>query len=98
MATNRRWLRWAGYFVGSLLALILLLACIGFVYEQIEESRDRHLNHPPGLMVDVGGYRMHLYCVGQGSPTVVLDSGLGDYWLVWYKTQPQIARFAHVCS
>jgi hypothetical protein len=32
----------------------------------------------PGRLVDVGGYRMHLYCVGDADPTVVLDSGLGD--------------------
>lgn len=98
MHNSQRWLRWIGYIAGSLLALVLLLACIGFVYEQIEESRDRRLNHPPGLMVDVGGYRMHLYCSGQGSPAAVLDSGLGDYWLSWYKVQPQIAQYTRVCS
>ena len=95
---SRRWLRWAAYVAAGLLSLILLLACAGFVYEQVEESRDRRLNHPPGQLVDVGSYRMHLYCTGKGSPTVVLDAGLGDYWLVWNKTQPQIANFAHVCA
>ncbi len=54
------------------------------VYERIEESRDRRLNHPPGSMVDVGGYHMHLYCIGQGSPTVVMEAGLGDEWLSWH--------------
>ena len=41
---------------------------------------------------------MHPYCIGQGSPTVVLDAGMGDDWLVWAKTQPQIANFAYVCA
>jgi len=94
----RHWLRWVGYTAGGLLSLVVVLACVGLVYEQIEESRDRRLNHPPGLMVDVGGYRMHLYCTGQGSPNVVLDSALGSYWLEWYKVQPQIAKFARVCA
>ena len=94
----RRWLRWTGYVAGGLLSLVLLLACTGFAYEHIEESRDRRLNHPPGQMVDVGGFRMHLYCFGQGSPTFVLDSGLGDTWRAWRKTQPQIAGFAYVCA
>jgi pimeloyl-ACP methyl ester carboxylesterase len=98
MRSNRHWLRWVGYIAGGLLTLLFLLACVGFIYEQIEESRDQHLNHPPGLLVDMGGYRMHLYCIGQGSPTVVLDSGLGDYWLSWYKVQPQSSRYTHVCS
>ena len=98
MGNNRGWLRWFGYIAGGLLAVVFLLAGIGFIYEQIEESRDRRLNHPPGLMVDVGGYRMHLYCIGQGSPTVVLDSGTGEYWLSWYKVQPEIAKVTRVCS
>jgi hypothetical protein len=31
----------------------------------------------PGQLVDVGGHRLHLYCTGSGSPTVVLEPGLG---------------------
>lgn len=81
-----------------MLALVFLLAGGGLIYEQLEESRDRRLNRPPGLMVDVGGYRMHLYCIGQGSPTVVLESALGGYWLDWYKVQPQISQYTRVCS
>jgi hypothetical protein len=27
---------------------------------------------PPGQLVDAGGYRVHLYCVGDGTPTVVV--------------------------
>lgn len=49
-------------------------------------------------MVDVGGFRMHLYCIGQGSPTVILESGLSDTWLHWYKVQPRVAQFTRVCS
>lgn len=98
MAANRAWLRGAAYSVGSLFALALFAACIGFAYEQVEERRDRGANHPPGRLVDVGGYRMHLYCVGQGFPTVVLDSGTGEYWLSWYKVQPQVANLTRVCS
>lgn len=95
---SRRWLRWVGYVAGGLASLLLVLACIGAVYEGLERNRDRRLNRPPGLLVDVGGYRMHIYCIGQGSPTVVLDSGLGDYWLSWYKVQPAIAQYARVCA
>ena len=98
MPKDQRWLRWVGYVAGGSFALVLILACVGFIYEQFAESRDRRLNHPPGRLVDVGGYSMHLYCTGQGSPTVVLDSGLGDYWLSWYKVQPQISQFTRVCS
>ncbi len=52
----------------------------------------------PGELVDVGGYKMHINCTGQGSPTVILDSGLGDPFNVWFKVQPQISQFVRVCS
>lgn len=91
-------IRWAGRVAAGLICLLLLLACAGAVYQWVANYRDRRLNPPPGQLVDVGGYKMHLYCVGEGSPTVVLDSGLGDSWLAWYKVQPQVAQFTRVCS
>ena len=33
----------------------------------------------PGQLVDVGGFRLNLYCMGSGSPTVVFDSGWRDW-------------------
>src|SRR5882762_8993829 len=47
---------------------------------------------PPGRLIDIGGYRLHLYCVGQGSPTVVLLHGFGDYSFDWSLVQPAVAR------
>jgi pimeloyl-ACP methyl ester carboxylesterase len=52
----------------------------------------------PGKLVDIGGYKMHINCTGQGTPTVILDSGLGDSYISWHKVQPQIAQFVRVCS
>jgi pimeloyl-ACP methyl ester carboxylesterase len=49
-------------------------------------------------LVDIGGYRLHIYCAGQGSPTVIFDAGLGDSYMSWRKVQPQIARLTKVCS
>jgi pimeloyl-ACP methyl ester carboxylesterase len=49
-------------------------------------------------MIDVGGYRLHLNCTGQGSPTIVLDAGLGESSLSWSKVQPEASKFARVCS
>ena len=36
-------------------------------------------------LVDVGGYRLHANCTGEGSPTVVLEAGWSDCWLNWYS-------------
>jgi pimeloyl-ACP methyl ester carboxylesterase len=48
--------------------------------------------------VDIGGYRLRIHCVGNGSPTVVLDSGLGDDYSVWSHVQPEVANLTRVCS
>jgi pimeloyl-ACP methyl ester carboxylesterase len=52
----------------------------------------------PGQLVDVGGFRLSLYCMGSGSPTVVFDSGWGDWAPAWSKVQPQVAKWARACS
>jgi hypothetical protein len=33
-----------------------------------------------------------------GSPTVMLDAGLGNSSLYWFRVQPEIAQFTRVCS
>jgi pimeloyl-ACP methyl ester carboxylesterase len=52
----------------------------------------------PGRLVDVGGFRLNLYCTGSGSPAVVFDSGFGDWAPAWSKVQPQIAKWTRACS
>jgi pimeloyl-ACP methyl ester carboxylesterase len=52
----------------------------------------------PGRLVDVGGYRLNLYCIGHGSPTVVFDAGLEDWAPAWITIQPVIARTTRACT
>ena len=89
---------WLRRIARGLLLLVLILAVAGFLYENIFEARDRRFNPMPGERVDVGGFKMHIDCTGDGEPTVILDSGLGDTYISWRKVQPQIAKFARVCS
>ena len=44
------------------------------------------------------GRRIHMVCMGQGAPTVILTAGLGDWGAVWSKVQPTIARTTRVCA
>jgi pimeloyl-ACP methyl ester carboxylesterase len=53
---------------------------------------------PPGKLIDLGGYRLHLNCTGNQGPTVVLIAGAGDFSFDWSLVQPNIAQFARVCS
>ena len=52
----------------------------------------------PGQLVDVGGYKLHINCTGQGNPTVILEAGQGDYSLIWAYVQPEIAKNNRVCT
>lgn len=53
---------------------------------------------PPGRFVTVDGARLHLWCIGQGSPTVILEAGLGGTTLQWSWLQPELAQSTRVCS
>ncbi len=89
---------WLRRIVRGVLLLVLVLAAAGVMYENISEARDRRFNPMPGRLFDVGGYKMHIDCTGEGSPTVILESGLGDTYVSWRKVQPQIAKFVRVCA
>jgi pimeloyl-ACP methyl ester carboxylesterase len=51
---------------------------------------------PLGTLVDVGGYRVHLYCIGQGSPTVMIVGAAFSF--DWGLVQPEVAKFTRVCT
>ena len=52
----------------------------------------------PGRLVAVQGTRLNFYCMGSGSPTVVFDSGWGDWAPVWMIVQPEVAKWTRACS
>lgn len=52
----------------------------------------------PGELVDVGGHKLHVFCQGEGSPTVILETGLGDGSINFRSLQSRIARFTRVCA
>jgi hypothetical protein len=54
---------------------------------------------PPGRLIDVGGdINMHIYCTGEGSPTIVLDAGLNGGTMSWAGVQEQVSNHTRVCS
>jgi len=96
--STRSLLRGLRYLLVTELALLIVIAATGAVYEARSRSRDQRRYRPPGKLIDVGGYKLHLYCSGSGSPTVVLDFGLEGSYLDWRRVQPEVARFTRVCS
>jgi pimeloyl-ACP methyl ester carboxylesterase len=98
VATVRRVLRWAMKAVAIAGGLLVVLLAAGFGYQAIAGNVDPDRYPAPGRMIDIGGRRLHLLCTGQGSPTVVLESGLGDGLGTWRDVQPGVARTTRVCS
>lgn len=81
------------------MAVLLGLMLLGAVYESVAEAADARSLLPPGQLVDVGGYRLHLNCVGTGSPTVVIEAGWGDWSAAWSSwVQPEAAKTTRVCT
>jgi len=79
-------------------SVIIVLAVIGSAYQNFASAYDRKAYPPPGELVDVGGYRLHLYCLGVGSPTVILESGLGSGVNAWILVHHKIAEVTRVCA
>jgi pimeloyl-ACP methyl ester carboxylesterase len=52
----------------------------------------------PQQLVDIGGRRLNLYCLGHGSPTVILVGGLGASTFTWRKVHTELARTTRVCA
>jgi len=80
-------------------SLLLLTVQASIVLAQSESTPPPF--PPPGKLVDVGGWRLHLNCTGEArpsQPTVILESGLGDFSVEWSLVQPGVAAFARVCS
>ncbi len=78
--------------------LIVLLPLSGFLYQAAGSAGDQRKFRPPGRLVDIGGRRMHLVEAGQGSPTVIFESGIAASSLNWMALLAQAARFTRACA
>jgi pimeloyl-ACP methyl ester carboxylesterase len=83
--------------LGSVTGLILLLALVGFTYEQVGRNREAQHRFRIGRAVDIGGRTLNIDCSGEGSPAVILlptrFGGYGGY----IKVRPEVAKFTRVC-
>ena len=92
----RTWLKRIALALVALLGLALLT---GFVYERWSRFRVARTLEPPGRLVEVQGRNMHLHCLGEGAPTVVLEAGMGpDGSSSWLPILDDIASETRVCA
>src|SRR5215471_10565436 len=76
--------------------LVMFVLAVQLVAQSTAPADIVYASH--GQLVDAGGFRLNLYCMGSGSPTVVFDSGWGDWAPAWSKVQPRIAKWTRACS
>ena len=84
-----------GRAISSLLLLslwFLVLAIPGFAWAEAISFE------PPGQLVDVNGRNMHINCIGNKSPSIILDSGAGGFSLEWSNIQHSLSQYARVCA
>lgn len=86
------------YFAGLLGAL----AAVGAVNAQptppqVNADLDAYAR-PQRLVSLPDGRRIHLYCQGRGSPTVILTAGLGGWATSWAKVLPALGQQVRTCA
>jgi pimeloyl-ACP methyl ester carboxylesterase len=86
-----RGLEWFGI---ALAALVLL----GVAYQTIATELDKRNYAPRGQLYTVNGHQMHMICMGEGSPAVILQAGASAESLWWYRVQNQLAEHTQVCA
>lgn len=98
---RRGWKWWISRILIVIVGVPIVLLVVGFAYETIASRSDWDRHPPPGELIDIGGYRLHLYCSGarqEDLPTVVLEAGGGNASPDWALVQPEIAKVTRVCS
>ena len=77
---------------------MVFLVLTGATYQGVVTAFERRQFPQPGRMVDAGGHQLHLYCVGEGSPTVILEAPAGGMSAAWGWIQPRLAESSRTCS
>jgi len=84
--------RWAREFQGCLVLWCPYSRRVRFFRGRTSEPT------PPGKLVDLGGHKLHVNCTGKGSPTGVVENGLGDFSFDWSLVQAQVSSLTRICT
>lgn len=80
------------------LGVVIGVVGFGVIYQTLATSRDRRRFLPPGKVVQINGKNWHYQIVGEGRPTVIVDSGTGGTHLDWQLVQPEVAKFTRILT
>src|SRR5687767_1304533 len=90
--------RWTKRALIGFAVLFMAAAVVGALYQWTLSRKELAATPSPGRLVAVGGHRLHIWCPGEGAPTVILETGLAGSSVDWGFVQPEVARFTRVCS
>lgn len=94
--------RWMGRGLLGLVILFVMVAALGACYQALGNRADARSFPQQGKSISLGpafdNLTLSIDCRGQGSPTVVLDSGLGVPAVGWSPVEAEVAKFTRVCS
>lgn len=79
-------------------ALLILVLLIGATYQGVTTALERRRFPHPGRMVRATDHQLHIFCTGEGSPTVVLEAPATGMSGAWAAIQPDLERTTRVCS
>jgi pimeloyl-ACP methyl ester carboxylesterase len=98
---KRNRIKWISRIIIVAIILPMGLLLVGFIYETIASKTDWERYPPPGELIDIGGYRLHLNCTGErqkDKPIVIIEAGSGSTSADWVFVQPEISKFTRVCT
>ena len=79
-------------------AVLVFIMLIGATYQGVATALERRQYPRPGGLVSVGDHQLHIYCEGDGSPTVILEAPAAGVSAAWGEVQHRIAAKTRVCS
>ena len=65
------------------------------------KKQDNPVTLYPGKLYDVGGYRLHMFCMGvskPGIPSILLETGVGGSSAGWLPIQHELSKRTQVCA
>jgi pimeloyl-ACP methyl ester carboxylesterase len=78
--------------------LVTFIVLAGVTYQSVATALERRKFPYPGRLIEVGDHQLHLHCVGEGTPTVVLEAPAAGVSVGWTWVQDEVAKTTRVCS
>ncbi len=82
----------------ALAGILTFVVLAGVTYQSVATALERRQFTHPGRLIDVGGHQLHIYCLGEGAPTVVLEAPAAGISVGWALVQDDLGKTTRVCS